>query len=189
MDRREALSLVSLICGGTIVGAGGFLSGCKESQQKSIIGILDIQSQTLVENLAETILPGSPTSPGALDVEIGKFINQIVSDCYAENEQKAFIEGVKKLDEISNIDSGKKFINLSASDKNALLIRLENESESYNKGKNARELPHYYSMMKQLIVLGYLSSELVATKVMQYVPIPGRFDGCVPYVDGEKAFT
>ena len=68
MDRREALSVVSMICGGTIIGASGFLSGCSTNKRKSIFGILDLQQQNFVEDISETILPKSPGSPGAKDV-------------------------------------------------------------------------------------------------------------------------
>ncbi|MCK5281119.1 MAG: gluconate 2-dehydrogenase subunit 3 family protein, partial [Cyclobacteriaceae bacterium] len=49
--------------------------------------------------------------------------------------------------------------------------------------------PHYYTMMKQLTIWGYLSSETVGTKVLRHLPIPGRYDGCLPYEKGEKAWS
>ena len=189
MDRREALSIVSMICGGTIIGANGFLSGCSTKKQKSIFGILEMSQQRLIEDIAETILPKSTDSPGAKDVEIGKFINSIVSDCYADLEQKAFLDGIKTFEELCILEYDEKFIELSASDKNKFLLTLEEESKTHNAGITDGIPPHYYTMIKQLSIWGYVSSEAVCTKVMRHVPIPGRYEACIPYVSGEKAYS
>jgi hypothetical protein len=41
-------------------------------------------------------------------------------------------------------------------------------------------------MMKQLTLLGFFTSEPGATKAVRYIPVPGRYDGCVPYKKGDK---
>ena len=49
--------------------------------------------------------------------------------------------------------------------------------------------PHYFRMMKELALLGYFTSEIGYTQAMRYVESPGRFDPCVPYEPGEKAWA
>lgn len=49
--------------------------------------------------------------------------------------------------------------------------------------------PHYFRMMKELALLGYFTSEIGYTQAMRYEESPGRFDPCVPYVAGEKAWA
>ena len=44
-------------------------------------------------------------------------------------------------------------------------------------------------MIKQMTVWGYFSSEVGATQALRYVPVPGRFEGCIPYNEGEKAWA
>jgi hypothetical protein len=34
--------------------------------------------------------------------------------------------------------------------------------------------------MKELTILGFFTSEIGATKVLKYTPVPGRYNGCVP---------
>lgn len=190
MDRREALSVVSMMFGGSIVvGAGSFLEGCQPNQRTSILGLLNKQEIKLMEELAEFILPKTSSSPGAKDVEIGKFINSIVTDCYDSGEQLAFQDGIKKLDEISIAEYKDEFIKLKQEDKQNLLLSLEKESKQFNKELMKGNPIHYYSMMKQLTIWGYLSSEKVGTEVLQYNPIPGRYEGCVPYEKEEKAWA
>lgn len=43
-------------------------------------------------------------------------------------------------------------------------------------------------MMKELTIWGYFTSEPGTTKALRYNPIPGRFDGCIPYT-GENAWA
>ena len=48
---------------------------------------------------------------------------------------------------------------------------------------------HYFRMMKELTFLGYFTSEIGSTKAMRYIESPGRFDPCVPYVNGEPSWA
>ena len=48
---------------------------------------------------------------------------------------------------------------------------------------------HYFRMMKELALLGYFTSEIGCTKAMRYIESPGRFDPCIPYQKGEKAWA
>lgn len=186
MNRREALSAVSMIFGGTIVGSAGFLNGCKPRERQSILGLLNQEEIHLLEEVAEVILPKTADSPGAKDVEIGKFINSIVTDCYAETEQQAFLAGIAKVEELARQSYGGKLTKLGVGEKQSLVEQLEKESRTNN--STSTGLPHFYIIMKQLFVWGYLSSEQVGTTVLRHVPIPGSYEGCVPYTAGEKAY-
>jgi hypothetical protein len=48
---------------------------------------------------------------------------------------------------------------------------------------------HYFRMMKELTLLGYFTSEIGYTQAMRYNETPGRFDPCVPYTQGERAWA
>lgn len=48
---------------------------------------------------------------------------------------------------------------------------------------------HYFRMMKELTLLGYFTSEIGCTQALRYVESPGRYDPCVPYKAGEKAWA
>ena len=58
------------------------------------------------------------------------------------------------------------------------------------RAKKMREYPnHYFIMMKQLTLLGYFTSEIGCTQARRYVETPGKFEGCVPYAKGDKAWA
>ena len=44
-------------------------------------------------------------------------------------------------------------------------------------------------MMKELALLGYFTSEIGATQALRYTETPGRYDPCIPYTPGEKAWA
>jgi hypothetical protein len=48
---------------------------------------------------------------------------------------------------------------------------------------------HYFRMMKELALLGYFTSEIGCNQAQRYVESPGRWDPCVPYSAGEKAWA
>ena len=100
-----------------------------------------------------------------------------------------------------------------AQQRHDFLISLEKEAKDYNKKRDDDDKPkkeanneankklawkdqkefenapsHYYTMMKQLTLWGYFSSEIGATKALHHVAVPQRYDGNMPYKKGEKAF-
>jgi hypothetical protein len=48
---------------------------------------------------------------------------------------------------------------------------------------------HYFRMMKELTMLGYFTSEIGMTQAQRYAETPGRYDPCVPYKPGDKAWA
>jgi hypothetical protein len=184
MDRREALSIVSVLFGGVVVGSSAFLNGCSPRRSEPIYGLLNIDDKLLIDDLSEVILPKSDRSPGAGELKTGSFINTIVSDCYSPQEQTIFMQGLKKINALCEKQYGNIFSDLHQESKVATLETLEKESKSY---QNELGEVHYYHMIKQLIIWGYLSSRKVSVEVLGYVPVPGRYEGCRPYQEGDKA--
>jgi hypothetical protein len=40
-----------------------------------------------------------------------------------------------------------------------------------------------------LTLLGFFTSKPGATEALRYVPVPGKYEGCIPYSKGEKAWA
>ena len=189
MNRREALSTVTLLMGGTIVGANAFLYGCKQGE-RSVGEALSADDIAFLDEVGETILPATTASPGAKEAKVGKFMQTMISDCYSPEERDVFIKGIEKLNQASKDKFGKKFLSLEAGDKHALLLDLEVEAKNYANNKKPEDPEiHYYTLMKQLTLLGFLTSEVGATKAMRRVSVPGRYDACIPLEEGQKAWS
>ena len=187
MNRREAIGRVGLILGGTIIGAEFFISGCK-STSKKVNELFDEDNVALFNEIGETILPATST-PGAKAANVGGFMALMVQDCYKPEDQKVFVKGISDLDEASKKKNGKKFMEADAKQRTELLTELDAEQKAYTKNKKAEDPNHYFRMMKELTLLGFFTSEVGATKALRYVAVPGRYDGCVPYKKGDKAWA
>ena len=66
---------------------------------------------------------------------------------------------------------------------------MDKTAAAYESSKESDAPPHYFTLIKQLATFAYFSSEIGMTKALRYNPIPGRFDGCVEYKVGEKAWA
>jgi hypothetical protein len=187
MNRRQPISSVALLLGGTILGSQAFLTGCKPSLGGSGINFTagDI---SFLNEVAETILPATST-PGAKEAKVGDFMTVIVKDCYEPNDQTIFVEGIKKLDEASKKKSGKSFLDSTPEQRHDLLVDLDKEQKEYQKTKKKEDPTHYFRMMKELTLWGYFTSEVGANKALRYVAVPGKYEGCIPYKKGDKAWA
>jgi hypothetical protein len=204
MDRREAVKYISILLGGTVIGADAFLVGCKSNTGKP--GDWSQDDIAYLDEIGETILPATST-PGAKAAQVGKFMTVMVNDCYEEGDQKTFREGMDKLNEASTKKYGNAFMKITPDQRKELLIGLDKEAKDYQKKVsdfNSKEdekaksnqkyvkqrmSPHYFTLMKQLTLLGYFTSEAGATKALRYNPVPGRYEGCIPYKKGDKAWA
>jgi hypothetical protein len=192
--------------GGAVIGADFFLSGCKPKGASGVDDLFTQNNTDYLNEVADTILP-TTSSPGAKAANVGPFMAVMVRDCYTPADQKIFIEGMTKLNDAATKKSGSKFMDLTAEQRTALLVDLDKEQKDYSaqigkeltadaekhKGEanyKAPEKPaHYFRMMKELTLLGYFTSEIGATKALRYIAIPGRYDGCIPYKKGDKAWA
>lgn len=190
MNRRDALSRVALLLGGTVIGAEFFLSGCTATDKK-VGQSLDFTKDDIafLDEVAETIIPATDT-PGAKEAQVGTFMTVMVKDCYDEKNQKIFLAGMTKLDEASKKKfNGSGFMKLTPEQRKELLTELDKEQKEYGKNKKKEDDAHYFTQMKQLTLLGYFTSEPGATKALRYVAVPGRFEACMPYKKGDKAWA
>lgn len=206
MDRRDAVKYISILMGGAVIGAEAFLTGCKTKSGST--ADWTTEDVAYLNEIGETILPRTAT-PGAKDANVGQFMTVMVNDCYVEADQKAFRDGMDKLNEVSKKKFDKTFMALSPQQRHELLVEMDREAKAYqNKVSefNQKEAdkekaeaakgnanyvkqymaPHYFTMLKQLTLLGFFTSEPGMKQAVRYLPVPGRYDGCVPYKKGDK---
>lgn len=185
MNRRQAVSTLSLLVGGTMLGAEAFLSGCKSPARTVNFTPEDI---AYMDEIAETILPATKT-PGAKEAKVGAYMAIMVKDCYDEKDQKIFIEGLDKLDDASKKKNSKSFLDSTPQQRHDLLVAIDQEARAYIKTKKKEDPAHYFSMVKRLTLDGYFTSEIGAKQALNYVPVPGKYVGCTDYKKGDKAWA
>ena len=209
MERREAVKYISVLLGGTVIGADAFITVCKTKTGN--IHEWTEDDIAYLNEIGETILPQTST-PGAKAADVGRFMTVMINDCYEEGDQKVFRDGMDKLNDVANKKFGNRFMKLSPQQRHDLLVELDKEAKDYqktvddfNKNEEAKERdetakgnlkyvrqhmsPNYFFMMKQLTMLGYFTSKVGMTQALRYEPVPGRYEGCVPYKKGDKAWA
>lgn len=204
MNRRELIKSIAVITGATVVGGEFFISGCTTPAPK-IAAAFSPEMISLLNEVGETIIPETDT-PGAKAANVGEFMKVMITDCYTEAEQDAFTAGVNQINTFAQAQKQMPFSDCSAEDKQELLVMLEKEAKAFNRERNEKNkmeeklaneqgrtfipIPvHYYTMIKQLTLMGFFTSQTGMTETLRHIPVPGRYDGNAPYTKGQKAWA
>jgi len=187
MNRREAIERVALLMGGAVIGGELFITGCKTTP-KQVNSLFNSDHVTFLNEVGETILPQTKT-PGAKAANVGGFMAVMVQDCYTPAEQQIFMAGLKKIDDESQKKYKKNFLDCDAAQRTALLTYLDKAQKQETKLPKPGVHYQYFSMIKQMTLLGYFTSEVGATQALRYVAVPGHYDGNLPYKKGDKAWA
>ena len=194
MERRELLKQIAILTGGIVIGSEFFLSGCKSGAK--VEAGFSPASIAMLDEVAETIIPATKT-PGAKVAQVGEFMKTFVTDCYTAEEQAVFTKGIVQLDEACEKMHQKSFMDCTPQQRKDLLISLEKEAKPFNEkvnkdneGKKDNKAPlHYYTMIKQLTLMGFFTSKTGATETLRHIQVPGKYDGAFPYKKGDKAWA
>lgn len=182
MQRREALNKLGILSGAAFLTTTGLLNACNLIDKKRTV--LSEKDISLLDEIGETIIPTSATSPGAKAAKIGAYMLVMVNDCYTKNQKDTFIAGLDAFDAACEKQFSNSFVQLNAQQKNKFLVQLDKAA-----AQNSNATEHYFSMLKRLTITGFLSSEVGATKALNYVAIPGKFEGCIDYKKGDRPWA
>ena len=189
ITRRDAIMRVSAMFGGiALVGQAAMLAIPARSEARTGAAPFDAEDIALLDEIAETILPETDT-PGAKEAGVGAFMALMVTDAYFADDQRIFREGLTTLDTRCRESFGRGFVSANADERLSLLQALDAEQFDYMRQKAGEAPAHFFRMMKEMALLGYFTSEIGYTKAMRYIETPGRYDPCVPFEPGEKAWA
>ncbi len=186
MNRRDALQKTLALMAGLI--SAPTMAAILAEPNSATERALALQEFTpkiasLLAEIVETIIPTTNT-PGAKAAGVHEFIPMMLADCYSEKERKNVLAGIADIDIKSDKAYKKSFIELSQEQKNEVFRKFEEEAFAQKGGDR-----HAYFTIKDLTLLGYFTSEIGATQALEYVAVPGRYDGCVPLKPGQKAWA
>lgn len=184
LHRRDLLRAIAALTGAAIVGLDSPFATAVITQP----AIPDALAAQLVffDEVAETILPRTDT-PGAKDAQCGDFIVRFAQACYTPEQQAILLSGVATLDARMQAAHGIGFVQASAQQRVALLNVVDMQAKQ--QASDPRQPPHYFTLLKQLTLYGFFTSEPGATQVARYQPVPGPYQGCIPYQEGEGFWT
>jgi hypothetical protein len=188
MQRRELIQLIAAVTGCAFVGHDA-LWAAGDPKTPLLFSDSDVD---FLDDVAETILPRTDT-PGARDAQIGQFIAGYSAACYPPEHIALLKSGIADIDAQMQALQGKGFRSANEAAKISLLVRIDRQAKEQARladerpadAKPGENPPHYFTLMKQLTLYGFFTSEPGATRVVRYRPVPGKYRGCIPYVKGE----
>lgn len=193
MDRRELLKAIAALTGTAMIGGTAILSGCTNGAGTGAALRFGEGDEALLDEIGETILPRTDV-PGAKDADIGEFMIRMVNNCYFPADQQEFHRGLADIRSRCQAEFGASFLAIAPEQRKALLEELEVEAREapYRPQEDRRNQisgSHYYTMLKQLTLFGYFTSEVATTQAMRHIATPGRYDGCMPYEKGDRVWA
>jgi len=179
--RRKAIKQAGVLLGFTVTGPAltGVMSGCTSKVKLNWEPkFLSIDEVALVEAASSRILP-SGSSPGAADAGVSEFIDEMLNEFYPFEDQQLFRSGLAVLEAQSQTLYEKDFLKSSGSEQDQVLWKLAEIARQEMSDASSASKP-FFLMIKELTVLGFFTSEVGATQVLQYDDVPGGYQGCVP---------
>jgi len=177
MKRRDILKSSALMLGYAVTGgaAVAVLKGCKaDTSDGWMPSILTNDQVAMLAEVAETIIPATDT-PGAKAAMVHRYIDEAVKANFTKDEQERFLAALPLIDAKSQEVGQAKFVDLAAEKRDAVLSAFAKEAaEAEEKDEQL------FTVLKDLTVTGYFTSEIGATQALVYDPVPGPYKGCIP---------
>ena len=126
-----------------------------------------------VAAIAERIIPTTDT-PGAIAAGVPAFIEMMLADWYDAGDREEFLAGITVIDNFCTGQHTKGFASLSTAEQDATLTCAMN-------GMMPGLAVSFFEHCRQMVILGYYTSEIGARQERIYLPIPGKYDGHYPY--------
>jgi hypothetical protein len=168
ISRREAIQRAALIAGVALSPA--WLHAVDRAWQPGAAKTYLTPAQAAtVGAFADRILPRTDT-PGAVDVGVPAFLDRFYGEFMTDAERRLFIKGVGEVEAAAGGGGG--FATLGAERQDEVLRGLARAQEQQDESA--------FRLLRTFTVLGYFTSEQVGRNVLNYDPVPGAYQPCVP---------
>ncbi|MEC3878969.1 gluconate 2-dehydrogenase subunit 3 family protein [Parapedobacter sp. 10938] len=189
MDRRSAIKTTAILMGGAVspLGLSVFINGCTQETGYESVGAFSPHQVGMLVEIADIIIPETEI-PGAKSAQVGPVMARIISDCYPDRVLQDFFAGFAEFERQARQRFRKDFSKLEIAERAQWLQEwraqvLEEETEK------AKQNLLFFAMVRDLTILCYTTSEIGSTQLLEYIPVPGRFDGCMDYKEEDKRYV
>lgn len=193
MERRDVLKYTAFVMGASLSSGtiAALVAGCKvDTSVDWQPAFLTYDQVNFIDELAEVILPKTKT-PGAKDAFVTRYIDTIRPLRFSIEDNGKFKSNLDALIKMASQELGKDFVKATAEKKLEWVTAVDKASYEIIKNKidlTADERPFYLSLKEQILG-GYFSSEIVAKEFFEFDPVPGSYNGCIPYEDIGRAWA
>jgi hypothetical protein len=177
MNRREALMYTTALLGAMVVSPS-LLRAVEYIGNPSPGGLMLNSTQiALLDEIADTMLPTTPDSPGAKAAGCGKVMAGIIKDCYIPEDGRSIAGLLTEINSKSRQQFKNDFIKLPFESRLKVLT-------PFDVGKETA-----YIKVKELAVFVYFTSDIGMNKALRYLEVPGKYNGSLPLHERDKAWA
>jgi len=181
-DRRNLLVRAGIVLAGQIA-----LPLARALAAETAPGFSASQAQftqdqrALVSAISDRIIPTTDT-PGAVAAGVPDFIEMMLADSYAPGDRDDFMNGLGIVEGYARVHFEKPFAELSPDAQDRILtFAMQGLIPLLDAG--------FFAHCRQLVVLGYYTSEIGCKQERVYLPVPGHYDGKYPYAEVRRIFS
>ena len=155
-----------------------FFSSCNSNDRVQRAGFLSDEEFKTLEQLIDTLLPKTST-PGGLETNVPAFIDKVVKECMSDPDQQMISKGLQDM----SIVNGKAFTSLSIDEKKQQVKTVD--EKAYKDDANSA----WFRIVKKMALIGHFTSQRGMTEALNYAKVPGDYQACIPYKEGDKALA
>jgi hypothetical protein len=186
MDRRELLKIMAMAMGGSVALPESAFARMGVAFNPADLTFFRPAQRAQVAMLAEAIIPETDT-PGAIAAGVPGWIEVIVKDCLAPEDQAIITEGLAAIMLRCAKEHGKGLDKLSADEQVAFLTAYHKETLAAWQ-KEGRAGKTFLQQFKELAKFCYVNSEVGATQAFNFQLVPGKWVPDMAIEPGMKAY-
>lgn len=197
MRRRQVLKASALLLGtAASASVSRALLADEPLDSAGVSAVFGESRGAAIELLSDIIIPETDT-PGASEAGVPDFIATIYKDWYNDEERAAFLEGMEALDVYCREHGDAPFHEADEATRIAAVEDQQSIADAASQpGAGPFGVPPaagagapFFTQLRELVVLGYFTSEVGATRELMFLPAPGRFDGDFAVADLDRPLT
>lgn len=186
IDRRQALAGVVAMFGAQLYAPIARAAGLAPMKPAVIsegapsIQVFTPHERALMTALCERIIPKTDT-PGAIEAGVPAYIEKLLADWSDPDDRDPIIAGLAEID-TQSMQQYKVAGDKATPQQQDALLTMAMEGK-LNKGED------FFEAFRQLVIVGYYTSEIGITQEREYLPVPGEFNGAFPYAQVNKVYS
>lgn len=184
LTRRKAILGAASLVGGTFAAGqlGTVLSrAAAAAAADEAPAFFDQDQFALLERIVDVMIPETDT-PGARAVGVHHFIDMMLAKWASPERQARYVLGLERLDADVERSGGERFVDLPPARQLEVLRTVDAAAFADDAGDA------FFVELKRMVLFSYYSSEVGATRELQYEPLTGPYRPCMPVDDDVRAW-
>ena len=169
LNRRRAVKNI-VIASGSLITLPFWITACSNDDATTHLSSFSVDEQKLFSSIVDTIIPAG-NSFGALAMEVDKFLQKLIDNCYDKEVQQNVKAQLKALETTADTLHKKSFSGCTQAEREEMLLKLSSSSKKVEKD--------FFDLIKSETIRGFNTSKKVMLEFQKYEVAPGHFYGCV----------